>query len=119
MNGKRTANKALMPRTRQVGFHAPETARLGSANDGNGASRAVLAAKPEGPLWPQRVDIRRNAHQGARRADSRPSCPRPGTGKFDPFETFMTDTVGDGACPFGGIACRGAPTKPECRSCGG
>src|ERR1700720_1901556 len=50
--------------------------------------RTRSAAKAERPLSVQSRDLRGHAGQGARRADSRPSCPHPGTRRFDPFRTF-------------------------------
>ena len=39
-------------------------------------------------LWVQKGDHRRNAPQRARRAESRPSRPRPESERFDSFRTF-------------------------------
>jgi hypothetical protein len=73
-----------------------------SSRVGYGAPRAIPAAKPKGPLWVQRGDLGRNARQRERRADSRPSRPRLGTGKFDPMRTFLGIDGGSSKMPHCG-----------------
>src|SRR5215469_14194347 len=43
--------------------HPSEASELTLGKDRNGASRAAPAAKPEGPLWVQRGDLRRGVWQ--------------------------------------------------------
>jgi len=49
----------------------------------------AIAAAVEWLLSDRSRGLRRRARQWARRADSRPSRPRSGTGRFDPHQTFV------------------------------
>jgi hypothetical protein len=60
----------------------------------SGASRAVPAAKPKGPLWVQRGDLRRNACQRAPRAESGRSPDEDQPSQFDPNRTPKIATAG-------------------------
>ena len=78
----------ILAHPRITGFLPTETPWLALGNGRNGASGRVPAAEAERPLCVQLGDLRRDARQRARRADSRPSRPRPAMGRFDPKESF-------------------------------
>src|SRR6516162_555389 len=61
----------------------------GESPPGDSTRRAVPADKAECRLCVEKGDDRRSAPRRARRADSEPSAPRRGTGRFDPWRTFL------------------------------
>jgi hypothetical protein len=69
-----------------------------SLNDAYGASGAVPAARPKGPLRVHKGVLRPNARQRARCADSGRSRDRHRTGRFDPKRSFASIDSNAGPC---------------------
>ena len=99
------AHAASFPRqSNRSACHPTEPIPTGMANGRCGAWAGVAVDRGERPLLARSGDLRRDGSQGARGADSRPSCPHREMERFDPEPTFIAWPGAGGSTrkrPFG------------------